>query len=168
MLHTFTVPVKPHVAKFLLHHLGAGYRLSQLDPFGRELKNLLQLNRKKTYWDGHTGRYTASFCVAVEGNMILQKRLRALTSKSIIDFNNFVEGIIKAEFFGFVDNHRAFKLSKHGAIQSFRAKYDFQDDDISFDTLKKSWQRFEKGTGVYLKRQNPVSVCPPVPTRLVA
>lgn len=165
MLHTFTVSVKPHVRKYLLHHLGEGYKLSQLDAFGRYLKLLLQQPRTNSFLDGFTGKYTANFGVSVEGNVILQKRLRELSSKSIIDFNNFVEGIIKVEFHAFVDNRRAYGLSQYAAIHAFREKYNFQDEDISFDTLKKSWQRFDAGR---VSLEKAVSVCPLVEPALAA
>lgn len=167
MLHTFTVPVKPHVQKYLLRHLGAGYKLSQLDPYGRCLRLLLQLRPEKKAWDGFTGRYTASFGVSVEGNLLLQKRLKAPTSKTIIDFSNFVEGIIKAEFYGLVAHRKTFGLSLYGAVQQFRATYDFQDEDISHDTLKKAWQRYAADQLLVVSGQNPVSVCP-LPSRLLA
>lgn len=168
MLHTFTVPVKPHVAKYLCHHLGAGYKLSQLDVFGRHLKLLLQQKRENKYLDGFTGRYTAKFSVAVEGNLILQKRLRALNSKEIIDFNNFVEGIIKTEFHGMVAARAAFSLSQYAAIQEFRAKYDFQDQDITHEALKKSWQRYADENPEQPGRARPVPVSPPASRRLAA
>ena len=95
MLHTFTVPVKPHVRKFLLHHLGESYKLSRLDTFGRELKTLLEQKKTNNFLNGYTRCYTQVFGVSVEGNLILQKRLKALNSKEIIDFNNFVEDVIK-------------------------------------------------------------------------
>lgn len=141
MLYPFQVPVKPHVRKYLVYHLTTGYKLTSTDPFGRCLRMLLQQPREKKAWDGFTGRYTALFAVAVDGNQLLQKRLRVLSSKSVIDFNNFVESVIKAEFHSFVDNRKMFGLSQYSSIQQFRAKYDFQDEDISHDTLKKSWQR---------------------------
>lgn len=175
MLHTFTVPVKPHVRKFLLHHLGESYKLSRLDTFGRELKTLLEQKKTNNFLNGYTRCYTHVFGVSVEGNLILQKRLKALNSKEIIDFNNFVESIIKTEFYGFVANRRLFGLSQYGSIQAFRAKYDFQDEDISHDTLKKSWQRYKKDNpGVGGKRgegENSiknVSVCPLPVGRLAA
>lgn len=168
MLHVFSVPVKPHVRKYLLKHLGEGYKLSQLDPYGRCLKMLLQQKPEKKEWDKHLGRYTASFSVSVEGNLILQKRLRSLTSKSIIDFNNFVEHIIKTEFYGVVDTRRAFGLSQYGAIQAFREKYDYQDEDISHDTLKKAWQRYGSTPAEPANSTNLVSVCPPPSQQLAA
>lgn len=161
MLHTFQVPVKPHVQKYLAFHLGRGYKLTSTDAFGRCLKMLLQLPRTNAFLNGFTARYTAVFGVGVEGNMILQKRLRSLSAKSVIDFNNFVEAIIKTEFHAFVDNRRLFDLSQYGSIQAFRHKYDFQDEDISFDTLKKSWQRFMDDRAAASTAPNPVSVCPP-------
>ncbi|RZK30398.1 MAG: hypothetical protein EOO63_06840 [Hymenobacter sp.] len=175
MLHTFTVPVKPHVRKYLEFHLGQGYKLSQLDPFGRELKTLLGQKKKNKWFDGFTRCYTANFGVSVEGNMILQKRLKGLTAKEIIDFNNFVEGIIKWEFFGFVSNRCLVNMSHYSSIQAFREQYDFQDEDMSYDTLKKAWQRYKSPT----KKQassapqhpgnsiNLVSVCP-LPMRAMA
>lgn len=168
MLHIFQVPVKPHVKKYLLYHLGEPYRLTSTDAFGRHLKMLLQQPREKAFLDGFTAKYTEVLGVSVEGNMILQKRLRALSSKSIVDFNNFVEAVIKTEFHSFVDNRRLFKLSQYGSIQAFRDKYDFEDSDISFDTLKKSWQRFKEERGIEPGRSKPVAVCPPRQHRLAA
>ena len=168
MLQTFTIPVKPHVRKYLLLHLGAGYKLSQLDPYGRCLKLLLQLKQKKSSWDGFMSRYTAEFDVSVLGKVLIQKRLSDLNSKQIIDFNNFVEAIIKEEFFGVLASRRAFGLSQHAAIQAFRAKYNFEDEDISFETLKKAWQREKRHKYLGVPAQKIVSVCPPVPHRLAA
>ncbi|MGI4759896.1 MAG: hypothetical protein ACRYF0_04265 [Janthinobacterium lividum] len=160
MLHTFTIPVKPHVRKYLLHHLRADYKLTRLDAFGRHLRLLLERRRKNNFLNGFTERYTQTFGVAVEGNLILQKRLRALNSKEIIDFNNFVEDVIKTEFYGMVDNRRAFGLSQYGAIQQFRAKYDFQDEDITHDALKKAWQRYDAERRLAELAPKGVSVCP--------
>lgn len=175
MLHTFTIPVKPHVRKYLLRHLGEGYKLSRLDPFGRELRTLLEQKKENNFLNQFTGAYTAGFSVSVEGNLILQKRLKALNSKEIIDFNNFVEGIIKHEFYGFVANRALFDLSQYGSIQAFRELYDYQDEDISHDTLKKAWQRYKgpKKSGEIPGGQlgnsiNSVSVCPLPVGRLVA
>jgi len=160
VLHTFSISVKPHVAKYLLLHLGGGYKLSQLDPYGRHLKLLLASKRTNNFLNGFTKCYTATFNVSVEGNMILQKRLKALNSKEIIDFNNFVEGIIKTEFYGMVDSRRHFGLSQYGAIQQFRAKYNFEDEDITHDALKKAWQRYEATPAAPQPGAKTVSVCP--------
>jgi hypothetical protein len=176
MLHTFTIPVKPHVRKYLEKHQGTSYKLSRLDPFGRELRRLLEQKKTNAFLDQFTGAYTDAFSVSVEGNLILQKRLKALNSKEVIDFNNFVEGIIKTEFFGFVDNRVLFKLSQYGSIQAFRLKYDFQDEDISHDALKKAWQRYKNPPKKQAANQesdpgnsiNLVSVCPLPVQRLVA
>jgi hypothetical protein len=168
MLHTFTIPVKPHVRKYLEFHQGTSYKLSRLDSFGRELRRLLEQKKTNAYLDQFTSAYIDKFSVSVEGNLLLQKRLKALNSKEIVDFNNFVEGIIKTEFFGFVANCVLFKLTQYGSIQAFRQKYDFQDEDISYDTLKKAWQRYKKPAKKSKKKQaadpgnsiNLVSVCP--------
>jgi hypothetical protein len=174
MLHFFPVPVKPHVRKYLAFHLGAEYKLSQLDPFGRELKMLLGQKKKNEWFNGFTRRYTDSFGVGVEGNLILQKRLKGLTPKEIIDFNNFVEGIIKHEFFGFVDNRCLLDMSQYGSIQAFREKYDFQDEDMSHEALKKAWQRYKNPkkapappASTLGNSINLVSVCP-LPVRAMA
>jgi hypothetical protein len=168
MLHTFTIPVKPHVQKYLLHHLGPAYKLSQLDPIGRILRLRLQAPRTNAFLAGFTGRYTAEFSVSIEGNLLFQRRFKALRPTDIIDFNNDVEAIIKTEFFGMVDTRRDFGLSQYGAIQKFRAKYNFLDEDITHDALKKAWQRHCPESKMSVNVQNQVSVCPPTAARLVA
>ncbi|WP_151087369.1 hypothetical protein [Hymenobacter baengnokdamensis] len=168
MLRTFTVPVKPHVQKYLLHHLGPAYKLSQLDPIGRILRLRLQAPRTNAYLDGFTGRYTAEFSVSIEGNLLFQRRFKALRSTDIIDFNNDVEAIIKTEFYGMVAHRRDFGLSQYGAIQQFRAKYNFLDEDITHDALKKAWQRYCADQLAPENVQNRVSVCPLPGQRLAA
>lgn len=167
-LRQFEIAVKPHVLKYMLHHLGGEYKLSTLDPLGRHLRVLMEKPRVNKELDAYTGRYTAKFGVLVKGSMLLEKRFRALSSKDVIDFNNFVEGIIKTEFHGFVAAGCEFGQSEYGCIQRFRAKYDFQDEDISFDTLKKSWQRHKQELPAPPIGRKHVSVCPPPRTSLAA
>jgi|GEM_PF-5111577 len=59
-----------------------------------------------------------------------------------------------------VDNRLACGLSQYGTIQQFRAKYDFQDEDLTHDVLKKAWQRYDAERRLVTLAQNPVSVCP--------
>ncbi|AMJ65029.1 hypothetical protein [Hymenobacter sp. PAMC 26628] len=167
-LRKFEIPVKPHVQKYMLHHLGAAYKLSTLDPLGRHLRMLLQQPRVKKELDAYTARYTAKFALLVKGSLLLEKRFRSLSSKDVIDFNNFVEAVIKTEFHGFVAAGCEFGMSEYGAIQRFRAKYDFQDEDISFDTLKKSWQRHKQEPAAPGIGRKLVAICPPLRTHLAA
>ncbi|MGV3588583.1 MAG: hypothetical protein ACO1OF_16375 [Adhaeribacter sp.] len=138
---TLHIPVKPYSLKYLTCHLGAGYKLSKSDAFGLHLRNVLRSPLDKAEYQDYLKRYTNDFQVKVTLKDFEDLRFE-LTAQGIIEFNNFVEQIIKAELHAFIDYSRIFKIKQAAAITLFRGKYGITDEDIAFDTFKKSYQRY--------------------------
>jgi hypothetical protein len=158
MAHRLTLPVSPAVAKFLAVHLGDDYKLSQTDPFGMYLFNMMRRPLSDRQYDGAMGKFSARFNVRFVPSVFYDRSCHNLSSLTVYHFNSFVENIIKTELHAFVDTHVYFKMSCHGAIVAFMEKYNFTDDDYSFDALKKSYQRFKKKHQKHVKASSVLSL----------
>jgi hypothetical protein len=136
------IPVRPHVLKYLHVHLGAHYFLSESDHFGLLLFQLLRRPIKDARRDDILTRYTSQFTVNFGSYDPDKYGLDKLTGKTCYQFNNFVHELIRGELHAWVD-----MATDHGnpvtfAIEQFMKRYKFEESDIAFDTLLKSWQRF--------------------------
>lgn len=143
MTTTLTIPVKPYTLKYLACTLGKGYKLSKLDAFGLHLLNIMRRPLDEIQYTHFLSRYKASFTVQVnlqELNCLGGK----LTAQGIVDFNNFVELIIKTEMCGFLDYCQLFEIRQSKGIQMFKDKYGMSEEDVAFDTLKKSYNRSKR------------------------
>ena len=146
------IPVRPHVLKYLHTHLGPGYCLSESDHFGLLLFQLLRRPLTDARRDEVLTKYQGRFTVHLGAYGSGKFGLRELTGKTVYQFNNFVHELVRAELHAWVD-----MATDHGnavtyAIEGFMQKYDFGEEDIAFDTLLKSWQRFAEGRRAKKKR----------------
>jgi hypothetical protein len=137
------VQVKPYTLKFLHRHIGQNYVLRLDDPFGIHLFTLLQRNNTSQRADACLTRYTCTFPVKVSRDKLQKKGARGITGLTIIGFNNFAELIFKHEFHSFVETWTdEEKLTIAEAIRKFCARYDLTEEDISEDTLRRSYLRY--------------------------
>lgn len=145
---TLTLKVTPAVRKYLLVHLGENYMLSETDPIGLNLYNLIRQPihkapvEKAKYEKWVQRHQTSIFEVKISSKRLFEEKCSNLSYTTHHKFNSLVEKILKQELHTFVENHREFGLGQHAAIQTIMAKYSLDDSDISFDALKKSFQRF--------------------------
>lgn len=138
------VPVKPHVLKYLHVHLGSTYQLSESDHFGLFLFQLLRRPLTDSRKDELVAKYTARFAVAWGAYSPHQYGLKNLTGKTVYLFNHFVHELIIAELHAYVEMGTDHGNQTKYCIQCFMLKYGFTDEDIAYDTLNKSWQRFSQ------------------------
>lgn len=144
-----TLPVKPYTSKFLARHIGNDYKLRLDDPFGNHLFALLQKNNRSTRADKHQKAYTCTFPVQVCQDKLHKKGARGITGLTVVGFNNFTELIFKHEFHSFVETWTdEAQLTVAEAIRRFCARYKLTEDDISQDSLRRSYLR-------YTTRRNP-------------
>ncbi|MDB5268040.1 MAG: hypothetical protein JWP58_1080 [Hymenobacter sp.] len=141
-MDSIQIPVRLHVLKYLQSHLGAHYFLSESDHFGLLLFQLLRRPLKDARRDDILTRYTGQFTVNFGSYDPDKYGLGKLTGKTCYQFNNFVHELVRAELHAWVD-----MATDHGnpvtfAIEQFMKRYKFEESDIAFDTLLKSWQRF--------------------------
>jgi hypothetical protein len=142
---SFEVPVRPHVHKYLLEHLGTGYSLSTSDHFGIFLFHLLRRPTTDARKNEVVAEYAGRFVVHYGAYKPEQYGLRQLTGKTIYEFNNFVHALLIAEMHAYVDMATDHGNAVKYSILAFMTKYALKEEDLGYDALLKSYQRFNQG-----------------------
>ncbi|MBJ6109455.1 hypothetical protein JAO73_10550 [Hymenobacter sp. BT523] len=135
------IPVRPHLVKFLQYHLGERYFLSVSDPYGILLFQLLRRPVHDARRDDVLEEYKGVFTLHL-GAYAGKHGLKELTGKTVYEFNNFAHEMMRADLHSFVDLATDHGQIEKYAVEQFMAKYDFEEQDIKYDTLLKSWRRF--------------------------
>ena len=135
------IPVRPHLIKFLQFHLGEHYFLSVSDPYGILLFQLLRRPVHDARKDEVLERYVGRFAINL-GTYTDRHGLKGLTGKTVYEFNNFAHAMMLADLHSFVDLATEHGHSEKYAVEQFMAKYGFDECDIQYETLLKSWRRF--------------------------
>jgi hypothetical protein len=68
--------------------------------------------------------------------------IKGLTGKTVYEFNNFCHEMMRADLHSFVDLATEHGQPEKYAVEQFMAKYDFEEADVKYETLLKSWRRF--------------------------
>jgi len=129
------------VLRFLLGNLEEEhYFLSEADPFGMYLLRLLIENpierRRDQVVAGYPGRWP------VQLGSYGAWGIGEPSSKVAYLFNSYINKFMLRDLHGFVQQAvENGEQAKH-AIQGFMAKYNLREEDIQFETLQKSWQRY--------------------------
>ncbi len=137
-------PVRPYVRKYLVRHLGEHYVLSRADRFGLFLFHLLRKQGRGAKKTGGKEKCSATFAIDLRNFPFRQYGLEELTSYSIFHFNEFVDELLKGELYMWVRAHATaarHRTTVKDAIVDFMVLYDLREEDISFETLRKSVQR---------------------------
>ncbi|RNI27639.1 hypothetical protein EFA69_16100 [Rufibacter immobilis] len=145
---TLSIAVKPYTLKYLEASLflqeNEIYKLSKLDAFGLFLNTLMRRPLDDIQYHNYLKRYTAIFQVSVKVDEIVIMGFK-LTPQGMVDFNNFVEGIIRSEFHAYVDYALEYGSSSRAkAFLKFREKYNMSEEDYPFETMKKSYDRYRE------------------------
>lgn len=151
-MKSLQIPVKPHILKYLQFYLGADYSLSESDPYGLLLFGLLRRPITDKRKDELVAKYTGRFVVHYGAYSPQQFGLKNLTGKTVYQFNNFAHGILKQDLHSYVDLMTDMGNQVKYSIECFMLKYDFQETDIAYDTLLKSYQRFVEDRKVSKKK----------------
>lgn len=145
MLPALQFPVTVDVKKYLEFHLGKEYSLSETDPQGLLLASLLRRQSKDRQYDKFLPKCGEKFAVSIVPSFLLDSGCRNFTSHTVYKFNEFNEKLILNEAFAYIDlaTEKYHQKANH-AIYDFMDKYDFTDDDMNFDRLKKAYQRYSQ------------------------
>jgi hypothetical protein len=136
------IPVRRHLVKFLHYHLGEKYFLSVSDVYGILLFQLLRRPVHDARKDNVLAEYSGLFEVNL-GAYAGKHGLQGLTGKTVYEFNNFAHEMMRADLHSFVDLATDHGQSEKYALEQFMHKYDFEEADIKYETLLKSWRRFD-------------------------
>lgn len=138
------LPVRPHVCKYLLAHLGPDYVLSKNDRFGLYLSGLLQRQPKGQRGVGKLDSCTESFSIDLRNYPTRQFRVTGATDFTISKFNSYVDELIHQELYLWVRANCGrvmHRLPITEAILSYCALYDIVEEEMALQTLKKAVQR---------------------------
>lgn len=158
MLKTLEFPVKPHVRKYLLTHLGAEpYVLSNADRFGKMLFHLLRRQLKGRLHQAVSREgCTQLLPVDLRNFPVRQYGLTELTDYTIYQFNDFVDELLKEELYFWIRQFVNRRKTIREVILDFMAGYDLLEEDIQYETLRKAVQR--NVSLKELKKKKPKSV----------
>lgn len=149
---TLSLPVQPHVLKYLHKHVGKAYFLSEDDPFGILLFQLL----RRPLHDKRRDEVVKNYRMAFELHFGLYNPqkfgLKEPTGKTIYQFNNFCRKLLFGELHNHVELLVNLGTAATYAIETFMLKYDLREEDVPFDTLHRSWKRYAAETKVAKKR----------------
>lgn len=136
-----TLPVESHVLRYLLANQEEElYFLSEADTFGMYLLRLLIENPIERRRDEVVASYPGRWPVQLGSYSAWG--LGAPSSKVAYLFNSYIHKFLLRDLHGFVQQAvEDGKQAKH-AIQGFMAKYGLREEEIQFETLQKSWQRY--------------------------
>ena len=141
-MDSLLVPVRPHVLKYLHKHLGSIYFLSESDPFGLFLFHLLRKPITEARRDHVLTSYPTKWSVGLGAYEFAKKGFRPLSGKAVHQFNVFVHELVMNELCAYVELATDHGQQAKFSIEGFMLKYNFAEEDIQFDTLKKTWSRY--------------------------
>lgn len=149
---TLYLPVQPHVLKYLNKHVGEAYFLSEDDPFGLLLFQLLRRPVHDKRRDEVVKNYKKEFAVAYGLYDPKKFGLKQPTGKTIYQFNSFCRKLLFGELHAHVELMTNLGTAATYSIETFMLKYDLREEDVPFDTLARSWKRYAKAIKASKKR----------------
>jgi len=144
---TITIPVKPHLKKFLLKRYNGHPCLSMTDEFSAVLIQIIEGKRFLKPYEYENRKYTDSITFSIPAwysslNMI------TLKPSHLILFNQFVDGAFRERIFDSVmielaNSPREYNVIKP-VIKRFMVYYDINEDELAYDSLMKYFYRWRK------------------------
>lgn len=141
-MNSLLIPTRPHILKYLHFHLGESYFLSESDHIGLFLFHLLRRPMTDARRDHVMEDYESSWHVGLGSYGNGKWGFKDPTGKSVYQLNQFVHELMLDKFYTWVEVAVDHGQQAKFAIEAFMANYSFLEEDIQYDTLKKSWQRY--------------------------
>lgn len=152
MTFALHIPVKPHVRKYLIKVFGS-------DSFHLVKGNhiLLMINRMMERPPfGWRPRKVDTCKVTVIISDDTSRRVPGIyiSEANIKTFNNYIADLMRSELYYTVDAGLKYTGQDiKDLIMEFREKYDIQESDLAFETMKKMYYRYRINTnGLILRR----------------
>ncbi len=128
------IPVKKHIKKYLESQCKVPFEVT-----------LETSRRKDKQFDDTIKSYPEIFPVAVTRKQCFDKGMRSIGSRAAKNFNRLIELDFEKEFYRFIIVHHfilGYEIKQ--SIEQFNVTYNITDDDISYDGLKKKFERLHK------------------------
>jgi hypothetical protein len=150
---TVSIPVEEHVKKYLDKNvfISKPYRLTTKNPYSLFIMQLLNYKGITPYEPTRCSRSMIE--VYIGSNNYRQNRL-CMSSHHASVFNRWVTDQIKKEFFDYVSTVLEFNPAAKidPLIAKFVDKYELQDTQLSFQTMKRNFYRRRDELGIVPRR----------------
>lgn len=146
MLLTVQIPVLPHVLKFILKRHPQEFKLSRRHNEGKVLIHMLRNQQEDARFDVPIEKYTGTLDVKITLDKYKGRGCNKITSRTIYDFNDFIDRIIKDEFIYYVDTLKeaGVEFTMDQMVDGFMGKYFFDEEDITAFVLKQHYYRTKR------------------------
>ena len=134
------IPVTPHVKKFLIYNFGEEYKYSQCNFLGAVITGVFSKGFRKQTKCTSDITYPIYFHKAT-----LKNAGKRILWDDLIYLNKALDTFFRQNVFTYLDMHR--KLENGNLKQKmyeFLLEMDITDEDISYDTLFRNYQRRKK------------------------
>ncbi|PSR53895.1 hypothetical protein AHMF7605_10385 [Adhaeribacter arboris] len=135
---TLHLPVKSYVQKYLVKRYGSLYIISKRDAIGIVLFQMLRRPSTESRATQRLKQYTATYPIEVSPKNFWKRGCRNLDDSLTIEWHKLVEDLIYQEYCSYIENMEAHGVEQRYAIEAFMAKYNFDETDIKFETIKKA------------------------------
>lgn len=139
---TTVIPVKPYVKRHLENSFGNPTLMRRDSAIGKYFYSLLE-GASDDGSDEYKG-YAETVTIHIPYHVFLKKGC-VLTKASIIEFNNFVEDLIKMQMHSMLDTLievNGTEIKK--AIDFYYESFNFDETVFPYETIKKSYYRYRK------------------------
>ena len=137
-----TIPVKPHVLKFLKEKYPEGYTLNERDHIGTIIYTLVRRQANWKHYEKFLDQYIEDFNVEVPEKLFFRESCRHLTAFTICKFNSIIEGIMRDQCMYHLFLIQDVVPLKH-AIYKWLEFYDIEEGgSFNYRSLAKHFQRF--------------------------
>jgi hypothetical protein len=148
------VAIKPFIKKYIGHRLPVSpFTITKTNKYGIFLYNCLSKPGPKMVRSIDPeiidlDEYSDTLEVSISENY-WQKKGGCILSQKQLDFNKLIEYDFHEEFFKYVSMRIGKKGSINSAIMSFRESFDICEDELSFKTIQRAFQREQARVTAY-------------------
>lgn len=137
------LPVKAHVRKYLEHRHGDVLRVSRKHTDGKMLLFLLRGRQHDARFDSQLAQYVDKLTIEISRDQLLERGCRDLSSRTIYDFNSYIDDAFRDDLRLFVATRQAADphVTLCAAVASFLEIYDITESELDQDTLLRDLRR---------------------------
>jgi len=171
------VPTKPYLKRYLHRKYPMPYKPREDEPFGAYLAQLLRDDRDHHRYAVYLKKFTVKYHIRVNKRQFFNQYMFRLTPYSIYRFNSFVEKMFMQELYNYLAQvEETYASTKHmftifnspfttkAAIYRFLNKYNIDQSELSYQTVKKSYYRYKQKNKKKLLRILSPKLTAPQPT----
>lgn len=142
-MNVIKITVELHVSQYIRHHFGERIFLSDQNLVTSILKSLLKPFEKvdPVFLRNQRKDSLGSFIEVNVSDFLLRRYGASLDNEAILSFNESIDQIIKQEMYRWVNHPNAPHKEVDYNIRAFISFYDFQEESLSFDNLKRWYYR---------------------------